>query len=193
MIYIILKLKDLSLDNIITTHDAFRHARYVEEIYENSYLKIDYLADCPDYAINQYPPPLLSLLTAYLSKIFGVDIRLFYLVLPPLLSVLFIIVLYKWLQPLKNNFILIGCIVLSLFNLQYFARTKVGYFDTDCLMLFFIFLVLLFITKAVSEKDEIKSYVYTVIAGCIVILFRWWYDHLFFPLIFIVSLFLGLL
>ena len=183
----------LDVKNVLSTHDAFRHARYSEEIYENSYLRIDYLADFPDYVVNQYPPPLLGLLTAYLSKIFKADISLFYLILPPLLSVLFIIVLYKWLQPLKNDFILIGCIVLSLFNLQYFERTKVGYFDTDCLMLFFIFLVLLFITKAVSEKDEIKSYVYTVIAGCIVILFRWWYDHLFFPLIFIVSLFLGLL
>ncbi len=67
MLSIYLKLKDIdnftNPDNFFTNHDAYRYARYAVEIQNSTYGRIDHLADVPDMAVNQYPPPLLSQMT----------------------------------------------------------------------------------------------------------------------------------
>lgn len=198
LLSVFLKLKDLNNftdpDNFITTSDAFRYARYAIEIQNDSYGRIDYLSDVPDYAIRQYPPPLLSQMVVWLSNIIGIKIQYLFLILPPLLSILFVIPLYYWLKPIKNDFVSLGAITLGLFNFFYFVRTRAGYFDTDCMMLFFIFTVLLFISKAVAQRDDwFSSYKFILLAGLSVQVFRWWYEHLFFALIFGISIFIGLI
>ncbi|MFQ3574506.1 MAG: STT3 domain-containing protein [Thermodesulfovibrionales bacterium] len=198
LLSIFLKLKDIGnftkFDDFVTTYDAFRYARYAIEIQNDSYERIDYLSDVPDYAIRQYPPPLLSQLAVWLSDISQVKIQYFFLLLPPILSILFVIPLYFWLKPLNNTFVTIGAITLGLFNFFYFVRTRMGYFDTDCMMLFFIFTLLFFISKAVSQRDDwFSSYKFILLAGLSMQVFRWWYDHLFFVLIIGISLFIGLL
>ena len=197
LLSIFLKFKDRDnfsdYNNFLTTPDAFRYARYAIEIQNGSYGRIDYLSDVPDYAIRQYPPPLLSQMAVWLSEISGLKLEYFFLLLSPLLSTLFVIPLYFWLKPLKNDFVTLGTITLGLFNFFYFVRTRMGYFDTDCMMLFFIFTALLFISKAVAQKDDwFHSYKYILFAGLTVQVFRWWYDHLFFSLIFGFSLLIGL-
>ncbi|MCX8069946.1 MAG: hypothetical protein N2738_05520, partial [Thermodesulfovibrionales bacterium] len=72
---VFLKLKDIKNfsdpDNFFTNHDSFRYARYAVEIQNKTYNKIDYLADVPDLAVNQYPPPLLSQIAVWLSNLSG--------------------------------------------------------------------------------------------------------------------------
>ncbi len=192
-----LKLKDIhnfyDKDNILSTPDAFRYARHAYEIQNYSYHRIDFLANVPDYGINQHPPPLLSLLAIWLSGISGIGMHHFFVFIPPILSLLFVIPFYLWLKPLSNDYITFGGITLCLFNTIYYTRTRAGDFDTDCLIIFFVFMMILFITRASAEKDDqFKSYLFIILSGITMAIFRWWYDHLFFAFFFIASLFIGL-
>lgn len=183
---------------VIATHDAFRFARWAEEIKNGTYGSIDYLINVPDFGVNPNPPPLPSLIAAWLSNLFNIELKTLFVVLPPLFSVLFIIPMYFWLRTFVNQsaiyFIFIGGAMLGIFNINYFVRTRMGYFDNDCLLLFFIFLILALFAFALREKENLyKSYFYILLSGLVFKLFMWWYYLPVMALFFIFSLVSGLL
>lgn len=199
---LLLKFKDFyELYNgevVLTTQDAFRYARWAEEIKKGTYGEIDYLINVPDYGVNQNPPPLLSLLAVWLSNLFNTNLNFFFITLPPLLSVLFIIPMYFWLKnfliPPALYFVFPAGAMLGIFNINYFMRTRIGYFDTDCLIFFFIFLIIMLLTYSQREKENIyKSYIYLLLAGLAFKLFMWWYYMPMMALFFTFSLIAGLI
>ncbi len=196
-----LKFKDynefVNNEIILTTADAFRYARWAEEVKNGIYGEIDYLINIPDYGVNQNPPPLLSLLAVWFSALFSNDINLFFVILPPILSIFFIIPLYFWLKSFISSkallYVFSAGAMLGIFNMNYFSRTKMGYFDTDCLLLFFVFLILMLITNAIKEKENFtKSFGLVLLAGIGFKLFMWWYYLPLMGIFFIFSLTLGL-
>ncbi|MBZ0156855.1 MAG: hypothetical protein K8I29_11690 [Alphaproteobacteria bacterium] len=193
-----IKLKDigdfLRKENILATHDAFRFARFAKELHANTYSAIDYLANVPDFAVNADPPPLLSLLAVWLSSLFSVRLEFFFALLPPVLSVLFLIPFYFWTRTFSSPHVFFGGAFLGLFNYLYFTRTRPGYFDTDCLILFFVFLIILFITHAARERENTrKSLFFVLLAGISFKLFMWWYSLPVFAPLFVFSLCAGLI
>lgn len=193
-----IKLKDignsLGSENILSTHDAFGYARIAKELQNSSYNPINYLANVPDYLAASLPPPLISLIPLWLSSIFETDIDIFFLILPPLFSILFIVPFYFWTSKFSSIYVFIGGAFLGLFNLIYFSRTTLGYFDTDCLILFFVFAILYLITCAAENKENRTiSYIYVTLSGILYHIFMWWYDLAVFGLIFSFSLLIGLL
>ncbi|WP_283571428.1 STT3 domain-containing protein [Venenivibrio stagnispumantis] len=191
---LIIKLKGLenfSGENVLSGFDAFWYARLSKEILNGNYLGIDYLRDVPDFSINSYPPPLISLLPVWLSNITGIKLETFFVLIPPITSILFIFPLYFWLKRFAPVHVFIGGAILGIFNLIYFNRTMLGRFDTDSLILFFVFLIFIFITKAVYDRE--KSYFWIVVSSIIFNLFMWWYNKPIFSFFFLLSLLLGFL
>ncbi len=192
---LVIKLKNvkdfLGKDNVLSCFDCFWYARLSKELDKGIYSFIDYLRNVPDFVVNLYPPPLVSLLPYGLSKITGYSLETFFVLVPPITSVLFIFPLYFWLRKFAPIHIFLGGAILGIFNLIYFNRTTLGRLDTDSMILFFIFLMFIFLTKAVYEKE--KSYFWIVISSIIFNIFMWWYYKPIFSLFFILSLGLGLL
>lgn len=197
-----LKFKDSAhfignAENVFSTYDALRYARFAKEIQSGTYSSIDYLSNVPDYRANSEPPFLLPQLAVLISSSLNIKLEHIFAFLPPVLGVLFVIPLFLWLKTFTNKtelrYVFAGSALLGLFNFIYAIRTPPGYFDTDCLVLFFIFSIVLFITYAVKEKENaVKSYTYVVVAAVLYKLFLWWYDVYLFGVLFIASLFIGL-
>ncbi len=199
---LLLKFKDFhglfNSEVVLTTQDAFRYARWAEEIKYGDYGEIDYLLNVPDYGVNPNPPPLLSLTAAWLSILFNTSLDFFFVILPPLLSIFFIMPLYFWIKtfisPPALYFVFPAGAVLGIFNMNYFMRTSMGYFDTDCLIFFFILLIISLMTYSLREKENIyKSYIYLLLAGLAFKLFMWWYYMPLMALFFAFSLISGLI
>ncbi|MFO0751914.1 MAG: STT3 domain-containing protein [Thermodesulfovibrionales bacterium] len=184
----------LTRENILATHDAFRFARFARELQTHTYPAIDYLANIPDFAVNADPPPLLSLLAVWLSSLFPVRLEALFALLPPVLSVLFIIPFYFWTRTFAGPHVFLGGAFLGTFNYLYFIRTRPGYFDTDCLILFFVFLIILCITYAARERENTRtSLFFVLLAGIAFKLFMWWYSLSLFGPLFTFSLCAGLI
>ncbi|MBK3332435.1 hypothetical protein GWK41_05090 [Persephonella atlantica] len=183
-------LKFFDKDNVFSSYDGYWYGRLAKNIFEGLYTGIDYLTNVPDYA---YIPvtPMISLMAAYLSKVLNIPIEQIFLYMPVLLGGLFIIPMYLWIRKYLPFFVFVGGALIGLFNTIYYYRTGVGRFDTDSLILFFIFLIFIFLTEAIKNKE--KSYLNLIIAGILFNLFMWWYYKPVLLLFFVSSLFLGLL
>ncbi|MCC6347492.1 MAG: hypothetical protein IT388_09935 [Nitrospirales bacterium] len=195
---LVIKLREvgsyLAGENILATHDAFRFARFARELQAHTYSAIDYLTNVPDFAVNADPPPLLSLLAMWLSSLLSVRLEALFALLPPVLSVLFLIPFYFWTRTFAGPHVFLGGAFLGIFNYLYFTRTRPGYFDTDCLILFFVFLIVLFITHAARERENThKSLLFILLAGISFKLFMWWYSLSVFGPLFVFSLCAGLI
>ncbi|WP_456401053.1 STT3 domain-containing protein [Persephonella sp.] len=193
---LLIKLKDVSKllgsENILTCFDCYFYARLAREIRDGNYFPIDYLRNVPDYVANMNPPPLISLIPAYLSYLFSIDLNTLFVLLPPVFSVLFIIPLYLWLKDIDAPVVsFLGGAILGIFNVIYYFRTSPGRLDTDALILFFVFFIIFFLNKAV--RDINRSYLNIFLVAVIFHLFMWWYYKPIFAPIFLISLFLGLL
>ncbi len=199
---IFIKLKDFQnfsdAQNVFSTYDAFRYARFAKEIQTGSYSAIDYLSNAPDFRTNFDPPYPLSLSAVWLSDFFNIRLERLFVYLPPVLSLFYILPLYFWIKTFcdsyKLSYIFAGGALLELFNFIYAIRTCPGYFDTDCLILFFIFTINLFITYAVKEKENtVQSYIYLGVAAIFYRMFLWWYDVYIFSALFMFALVVGLI
>ncbi len=193
---LLIKIKDIKNllnngDNVLTCFDCFLYGRLSKELYSNIYSSIDYLRNVPDFVVNWNPPPLVSLLPVILAKLTHIKLEMFFVFLPPILSILFIIPLYFWLRNFAPIHVFLGGAILGIFNLIYFNRTMPGRLDTDSLILFFVFLTIIFLTKAVYDNK--RSYIWIIIASLSYHLFMWWYSKPIFSFFFLLSLILGLL
>ncbi len=191
----ILKFKDLknfsNKENVLSCFDCYWYARISKEILNDIYTRIDYLRNVPDFTVNAKYSYLSSVFTAYFSKIFNIDLSTLFLFFPPLLSVLFIIPLMFWIKRFAPIHVFIAGAMLGNFNFIYFDRTVLGRFDTDFLILFFVFLIILLITLT-SETTGKKSYIYLIITGIAFNIFMWWYYKPLFAILFSLSLLFGL-
>ena len=196
LIILTFKLKDVSYffnkENIITGYDAYYYARLTDEFSKNIYEKIDKLRDVPDFLPRPEPVPLIVILGSFLSKIFSKSFIFAYI--PPTLSIFFIFPLYFWLRRFTNIYVFIPAALIGSLNLIYFVRTYIGKYDTDFLILFFVFLIIYLITLSIENLRYTRKGVYFIIlAGITYLFFRWFYYKPIFSYIFLFSLSVGFL
>ncbi len=196
LIILSFKLKDISFffnkENIITGYDAYYYARLTDEFSKGIYKKIDTLRDVPDFLPRPEPVPLIVILGSFLSEIFSESFVFAYT--PPLFSIFFIFPLYLWLRRFTNIYVFIPAALIGSLNLIYFVRTYIGKYDTDFLILFFVFLIIYLITLSIENLRYIKKSIYfIVLAGITYLLFRWFYYKPIFSYIFLFSLSAGFL
>ena len=177
-LFVYLKLKPvkylLDRENILTCADCFLYARYAEEIKSGLYGKIDFLRNIPDFMPYPNPPPLISLIPPVLNGVFGIELKTLFIYLPPLMSLLFAIPLYLWVRNFAPISVALGGVTLGAFGYGYYMRTTVGRFDTDFMILFFIFLTLLLLHKAVNKKSY-AGWMHLGLSLVSFYIFMWWY------------------
>jgi len=182
-------LKYFSTDTILSCHDCHWFARLSEDFFNSKFSRIDYLSNVPDYMI--VPLSLVVVLPAVISKLTGLELRYIFLYLPPVMGTLFIIPMFYWIRQFAPIHVFIGASFLGLFNYVYYYRTSLGRYDTDFLILFFVYLILFLISMSVFKKD--KSYLYIILAGISSQIFMWWYHTPILLIFFASGLLFGLI
>ncbi|KJR40752.1 oligosaccharyl transferase STT3 subunit [Candidatus Magnetoovum chiemensis] len=172
---------------IMSTTDAYYWLRMAREYKEDTYKagEKDTLRDYPEHGpLVPKKVPLLSLLIAWTSYLFNGNIyeSAFYLI--PFLSSLFIIPLCIYFFKIGYPAVGIAASIMGALSPIYLVRTGVGRVDTDCLIMFFLFLASLFILTASSKNKKTASTItFSALAGLTMYFYYQWY---FFPIITIV-------
>ena len=159
---------------LVTTLDAYYHLRLARDIIQGNYKAKDEKRGLPDYMARPRVPPLLSVLAAYLSKSSGLSLNWIALLLPPVLGCLVIIPCFLWGKVLGGYLVGFTASLLAVTSYIYYLRTKIGWFDTDILNIFFILIIPYFLLLYCREKDK-KRYLYLFLSLVLSSLFIWWW------------------
>ncbi len=188
--YINLLLKKNS-ENVITCYDCYRYALITEQRLKGYVPEINYLMDVPDFKVNEEANMLITYLGTPIVGWLRLSKETLYVIVPPLFATFFIFPLFLWAKMFSGNYTFLGGAILGTFNLAYWIRTSPGRFDTDFLILFFLFLTLWLVTLLAKENNREKSFVYALLSGLALNLFMWWYPKPIFTFLFLTSLLLG--
>ena len=180
-------------ETLITCADCYRYTRFAREIYEGNYSAVDWLKNFPELSNHEFPPPLLSLLAQKTALLTGLSIDTVTFYLPPLLSVLVMIPLYFYLISFANRFVAIASSVMAATGFIYAQRTGFGRFDTDSLILFFVFAVIYFFYRSINSRSVSRAVVFSSVATAVYHIFMWWYPKPQFILFFLAGILLSLI
>ncbi len=173
-----------SLPSVFPDGDPYLWTRLARVLRHGPLPAKDALRDFPDVVRNAWPPPLVALLPAWLSRVFGFSMRTLELWLPPLLSMLFLVPLWLWLRPFAPRAVFVGAALVGGLGGGYLDRTMPGSYDTDVLVLALGFAVVALVDRAVEEKRPLLSYLAVAAAGLTLRLLQWWYPKPLFVLMF---------
>ncbi|NAS10366.1 STT3 domain-containing protein [Poritiphilus flavus] len=121
--------------------DAYINLQHAKDLSEGTYDSLDEKRNIPNGAERPVIPPLLSLIAVALQKITGLPLSTVALFLPIFLSAFIVPLVYD--LALKLNFSRAGAVVAAFFSvisITDIARTRIGFFDTDCLNVVFVLL-----------------------------------------------------
>ncbi|WP_456401195.1 STT3 domain-containing protein [Persephonella sp.] len=179
---------------LFSSLDGYSYALWTELFIEKKYTPILYYWNVPDFYVNLVPPVMMVYI-AYVLNLLGFSLKNIYIYLPVVLSGLFVIPLFLWVKRFFQNeylFLFLGGGLVGGLNLIYFLRTAPGRYDTDALILFFVFLIIYLISLAVKSIDFNKTLVLTVLIAVAVHFFMWWYYKPILMFFFLLSLLIGL-
>ena len=177
--------------NVLTCYDCFRYALLTEQRIEGYVPSVNHLMNVPDFVPNTEAERLITYFGAFLVNWLGFSREFVYVVIPPLFATLFTVPLFLWIRRFAGNLTYLGAGILGAFNLIYWIRTSPGRYDTDFLILFFLFLTLWLVTLLAEERDRFRAITYSLLAGVSLNIFMWWYPKPIFVFLFSVSLVLG--
>ena len=164
--------------------DSYYYLRLAKELKTGTYKPIDEKRCLPELAHRPKPPPLISVLTAGLAHFFPLPWVAFFL--SSLLSSLIIIPYFLWGRQLGNYLTGFMAAALGTSSFFYYYRTQLGWFDTDCLNVFFI-LIIPYFFYCYYESNK-NRYLYLFITLIFTMLFCWWWR----PAKYIIAFLLGL-
>jgi dolichyl-diphosphooligosaccharide--protein glycosyltransferase len=108
------------------------------------------------------------------------------------LASLFIIPLFLYFKNVAGLSTAIAATTLTTFGYSYYYRTFLGRVDTDCLNLFFPFM-LSYLIYLIPRLKSYRAYIAATFMGVVAYLYMWWYPYPGFLLIFAVIMFIYLL
>jgi len=176
-------------ENVLSCYDCFRYAMLTEQRMSGELTSINYLINVPDYTVNAGAEQLITYLGAFLGRF--MDLKYVYVLVPPLLATFFVFPLYLWARQFSGLYSFLGASLSGTFNLIYWIRTSPGRYDTDFLILFFLFLLLWLITLLSRESRYDRAFILALLSGVSLNLFMWWYPKPIFIFLYSISLFLG--
>lgn len=167
------------LDGIpILTPDSYLFTRYAREYLQGEYSNggSDNKRCFPDGLPYPRQVPMISWLAAWLHRICGIQVDKVAFHLPAILAPLVAIPLMAYQRSLKEPLVVFGGAILGVTSFAYVCRSSLGYFDTDCLNLFFLLLICCFLQFS-SETPGKRGIILACVAGLAFLLFDWWFGH----------------
>jgi len=157
---------------VLANGDGYYYLRITRDLLENHYVPNDELKHYPDNVPRPFPPPLISLLVAVISKYTSLSHQWIAVFLPALIAPLLIIPLYGLCTMFSGRRVMgITASLMAVLSVQYVNRTRIGFFDTDCLNVTLTIFAMYFFMKFALETKR-SRYIYFS-AGIIVTGFFW--------------------
>jgi len=160
---------------ILTTIDGYYYLSLARDIVENSYHQSYEKRAVPENPSRPAPPPLLSVMAAYIASFFSISLNWVGVMLPAVLSLAIAVPIYLYGKIIGGSSMGISAAMLALVSPYYIYRGGIGWFDTDCLNATLTLSIAYCFFKFGSEHS-IKKFAYFIEGICLFIIFLWWWD-----------------
>ncbi|RUM48527.1 MAG: hypothetical protein DSY47_05255 [Hydrogenothermus sp.] len=182
----------LNKENILTSFDGYIYASYAKQLLDGSYKTIDYLRNVPDFTLSPSPIPMNSYIAYILVKFLGIKLETIIVFTSAILTPLLVFTMYLYTKKFLPIYAFISGAILSSLNSVYYSRNIPGRFDTDSLILFFVFLILFFVLKIIENLHNLKKSIFYLLALTLCFnIFMWWYSKPLFANVFLASIIFG--
>ena len=161
---------------LIATGDGYYYLRLAQDLVNNRYNTVDELRSVPANPPRPFPPPLLSVMTAAISRASSFSLNWVAVVLPAVLGVMLAIPSYCLGKLWGGTIMGLTAAAFSLISNAHLARSSFGQYDTDCLNPTLLMAIVFFLLKFATETGR-KRYYYLISAVATLILFLWWWDQ----------------
>ncbi|MBN2106467.1 MAG: glycosyltransferase family 39 protein [Deltaproteobacteria bacterium] len=159
-----------------TTFDAYFYLSLAKDLLDDTYYQTDEKRGVPNCPPRPSPPPLISVMAAFITKLSGWPLSWVGAVLPAVLGALLALPLYLIGKSYSGGVAGFSAALVALLYPFYIFRSGFGRFDTDCLNVTFVATsAYLFYRFAVLTSW--KRYIYAAIAVINYGLFLWWWDQ----------------
>ena len=163
---------------LLSTFDGYFYLHLSRDILRGEYDAVDGKQIVPNGRARPIPPPLLSVLGAFVTKVTGASLDMVGTFLPAVLGVLLALPLYLLGCHFDGRVMGFTAAISSLFFPYYVYRSNVGWFDTDCMNVTFATLIVYCTLKFAINSGRTR-YLYGLAALCSYMLFLWWWDQAF--------------
>ena len=161
---------------LLLNADGYYYLRLAREYRDGEYETVDTLRTTPEYPPRPSPPPLLSVLTVALSSLSSLSLEWTAALLPPLLSLCLLLpflgLCRQFGLPPLASFV---ASLAALSSPQYLARSSMGFYDTDCLIVPFALGASVLALACGLRRDHWR-YLCLLAVAFNAGLFAWWWD-----------------
>ncbi|MDO6460355.1 STT3 domain-containing protein [Granulosicoccaceae sp. 1_MG-2023] len=161
---------------LLVNFDGYYYLSMARDLLDGSYGEFDELRGVPEQIRRTTPPPLLSVLAAKASQLTGLSLNWVALSLPAVLGVLLAVPVFGLGRLLGGNICGALAAAIALLSPVYVARTGMGWFDTDVLLVTFVMLSVWFAVLMHDAKQQhVPLYFGLGLANWFFAL--WWWDQ----------------
>ena len=161
---------------IHTTFDAWFYLSLAQDLIDDTYTQPDEKRGVPQSPPRPVPPPMISVLAATIVKATNYNLCWVGAILPAVLGPLLVIPLYMIGRFYGGVMCAMLSSLLSVLYPFFIARSNVGRFDTDCLILTFALgAVYLFMRFGLTHTRS--RYIFFCAGMLLSALFLWWWDQ----------------
>jgi hypothetical protein len=161
---------------LLVNGDGYYYLRLARELSEGQYDEVDSQRWFPDTLPRPSPPPLLSFTTNLLHKIFRSSVDWIAILLPVLLAPLLLLPVYGLARVAGGGRIMALAAALMCVVAEYYVgRTRIGWFDTDCLVVT-LTAGIGYLSWRFACETSLRRYIYAAAAAVGYAIFLWWWD-----------------
>lgn len=160
---------------LLPSVDGYYYLSLSQDLLSDNYAKVNEMRGVPDSPLRPSPVPMLSWLGYVVSKYTGLSLNWIAMLLPAMLGSLIVFPVYAYGKKFNGRFMGVCSALFAALSVNYVARTGIGSFDTDCLIISLSLCVGLFFWNfSTAEKLIVK--VSSFIAALLTIFFfyLWW-------------------
>ena len=161
---------------LLTTFDGYYYLSLARDIKDNIYNPVNEKRAVPEHISRPYPPPLISVIAATVSKLTGISLNWVGAVLPAVLGLFLALPLYAFGRYYGGPIMGFTAAITGLLSHYYVYRSSLGWFDTDCMNVTWATGAAYCFMRFGLEK-ELKRYIYLAGGLLIYLLFLWWWDQ----------------
>lgn len=162
---------------LLLNGDGYHYLRLARDYRDGRYAPVDELRTTPEHPPRPTPVPLLSALTAAVSAFSPLSLDWAAVALPVVLSLLLAIPLLTLCRQLRiPPFASLIAVLVALNTHWFITRTRLGAFDTDCLIVAFV-LGAQTAALGFGLYRGRRRYGYLLGAALNAALFAWWWDQ----------------
>lgn len=138
---------------VLANGDGYYYLRMARDLADHQYTEVDYLKKYPDNELRKYPPPLISILVARISRLLPFSIEWTAVLFPVVIGPLLIVPLWRFCRLFGGSRAMgLTAALFAVLSIQYVNRTRIGFFDTDCLNVTFVLITTTFFMMFAFES-----------------------------------------